>query len=86
MAPANAAGQQSAESFAGNPVGLTLVVTPAITDDTFWVLNSYGAEFYEQQIGQLSVVEPSVLGIQVAYAGYTGVYRPAPDGAVHVSP
>lgn len=86
LAPANAAGQSSATSFEGNPVGLRMVVTPAITDDTYWVLNQYAAEFYEQVIGQLSVVEPSVLGIQVAYAGYTGVYRPAPDGAVHVAP
>ena len=86
MSPANAAGQQSADSFVGNPVGLSLVVTPGIVDDTFWVLNGYALEVYEQLIGQLSVVEPSVLGIQVAYAGYVGMYRPAPNGAIHLSP
>jgi HK97 family phage major capsid protein len=86
MAPGNAAGQQSADSFQGNPVGLRLVVTPAMTDDTFWVLNSYCLEIYEQQVGQLSIVEPSVLGIQCAFAGYVGYYRPAADGAIHVSP
>lgn len=86
LAPGNAGGQQSATSLEGNPVGLRLVVSPAITDDTFWVLNAYALECYEQTVGQLSVVEPSVLGIQVAYAGYTGFYRPAPNGAVHLSP
>ena len=87
MNPANASGgSMNATSFAGNPVGLQLVVTPAITDATFWVLNDLALEAYEQTIGQLSVVEPSVLGIQVAYAGYMGLYRPAPDGAVHVAP
>ena len=73
-------------NFTGNPVGLNMVVTPGITDDTFWVVNSLALEIYEQQVGQLSVVEPSVLGIQVAFAGYLGTYRPAPDGAVHVGP
>jgi HK97 family phage major capsid protein len=85
--PGNAQGSMGGPgTFQGNPVGLTLVVTPAIVDDTFWVLNSTGMEVYEQVVGQLQVVEPSVLGIQVAYAGYVGYYRPAPDGAVHVSP
>jgi len=85
--PVNASGGgMSVTSFAGNPVGLNLVVTPGITDDTFWVLNGLGLEIYEQVVGQLSVVEPSVLGIQVAYAGYVGYYRPAPNGAVHVGP
>lgn len=85
--PSNASGSgMSATSFSGNPVGLNLVVTPGIVDDTFWVLNGLALEIYEQVVGQLSVVEPSVLGVQVAYAGYVGYYRPAPDGAVHVGP
>jgi len=87
MNPANAQGTMGGPTtFAGNPVGLSLVVTPGIADDTFWVLNRLGLEIYEQAVGQLSVVEPSVLGIQVAYAGYLGTYRPAPDGACHVAP
>lgn len=85
--PGNSQGSMGgATTFAGNPVGLNLVVTPGITDDTFWVLNDLGLEIYEQVVGQLSVVEPSVLGIQVAYAGYVGYYRPAPNGAVHIAP
>jgi HK97 family phage major capsid protein len=85
--PVNAQGTMAGPtSFAGNPVGLQLVVTPGITDDTMWVVNNLALEIYEQVVGQLSVVEPSVLGIQVAYAGYCGYYRPAPNGAVHISP
>lgn len=86
LAPGNAAGQQSATSFQGNPVGLSLVVTPGITDDTFWILNGWALEAYEQLVGQLQVTEPSVLGVQVAYAGYVGFFRPATDGAVHLAP
>jgi hypothetical protein len=33
-------------------------------------LSSAAAEVYEDRIGSLQVVEPSVLGVQVAYAGY----------------
>lgn len=86
LSPGNAAGQQSATSFQGNPVGLSLVVTPGIADDTFWVLNGWALEAYEQLVGQLQVTEPSVLGVQVAYAGYVGFFRPATDGAVHLAP
>jgi HK97 family phage major capsid protein len=82
--PVNAAGSMSPTSFAGNPVGLRLVVSPAITTATFWVLNSAALEIYEQIVGQLSVVEPSVLGTQVSYSGYVGHFRPAPNGAVKV--
>lgn len=86
LAPSNASGQMSADSFQANPVGLRLVVTPGITDDTYWVLNDLAIEGYEQTIGSLSVSEPSVLGIQVAYAGYTGFYRPSPNAAIHIAP
>ena len=41
------------------------------------VANHYGSlvstaaiEVYEQRVGALQVTEPSVLGVQVAYAGY----------------
>ena len=34
------------------------------------LLSSAAIEVYEQRIGTLQVTEPSVLGVQVAYAGY----------------
>jgi HK97 family phage major capsid protein len=87
LAPNNAIGSMSgANTFEGNPVGLRLVVTPAITDESMWVLNGLALEIYEQVNGQLSVVEPSVLGIQVSYSGYVGYYRPAANGAVLIAP
>lgn len=86
LAPSNANGSMSAATFNGNPVGLQLVVTPAITDDTYWVLNGASLEIYEQQLQPLQVLEPSVIGTQIALAGYCGFFRPAPNGAVHVSP
>ena len=70
LAPSNAAGTQAADSFAGNPIGLSLVVSYAVTAGHFIVGGSESVSAYEQRIGTLSVVEPSVLGVQVAYAGY----------------
>ena len=34
------------------------------------MLSSSALEVYEDRIGSLQVIEPSVLGVQVAYAGY----------------
>jgi len=85
LSPSNAAGGgMSATSFAGNPVGLRLVVTPGITDDSLYVTGDLALEAYEQTVGQLSVVEPSVLGVQVSYSGYVGFYRPAPNGTIKI--
>lgn len=70
LAPSNAAGAMAADSFAGNPIGLALIVSYATTAGHFVVGGSESISVYEQRIGTLQVVEPSVLGVQVAYAGY----------------
>lgn len=83
--PSNASGgSMSATSFAGNPVGLRLVVTPGITDTAMYMTGDLAIEAYEQTVGQLSVVEPSVLGVQISYSGYVGFYRPAPNGTIKI--
>jgi hypothetical protein len=38
--------------------------------NTIIVMSGATAEMYEDRIGPLQVLEPSVLGTQVAYAGY----------------
>jgi len=54
----------------GSVAGITVVVTNGFgTTKRMMVLSSAAAEVYEDRIGSLSVVEPSVLGVQVAYAG-----------------
>jgi len=59
-------GQGAAGAIAGIPV----YVTVGLADNTMLVLSTAAAEVYEDRIGSLQVVEPSVLGVQVAYAGY----------------
>jgi len=57
----------------GNISGIPVICSPGYPT----VANHYGSlvssaavEVYEQRVGALQVVEPSVLGVQVAYAGY----------------
>jgi hypothetical protein len=50
--------------------GIVVVMSPGLAAGTMLVMSSAAAEVYEDRIGSLQVVEPSVLGVQVAYAGY----------------
>jgi hypothetical protein len=50
--------------------GLQLIMGPQLDAETVLVISTAAAEVYEDRIGSLQVVEPSVLGVQVAYAGY----------------
>jgi HK97 family phage major capsid protein len=61
---------QFGQGAAGAIAGIPVFVTAAMADNTILVLSTAAAEVYEDRIGALQVVEPSVLGVQVAYAGY----------------
>jgi HK97 family phage major capsid protein len=57
----------------GNISGIPVICSPGYPT----VANHYGSvvstaaiEVYEQRVGPLQVIEPSVLGVQIAYAGY----------------
>jgi HK97 family phage major capsid protein len=50
--------------------GLEVVLGPQLATGTMIVASTAAFEVYEDRIGSLQVVEPSVLGVQVAYAGY----------------
>jgi hypothetical protein len=77
--PVNPTNQQgegfSAAGFGQGPVGsisgIPIVVTSGFAAaKSLMLLSTAAAEVYEDRIGSLQVVEPSVLGVQVAYAGY----------------
>jgi len=59
-----------ASGLAGSIAGIPVYVSGGMANDTILVLSTAAAEVYEDRIGSLQVVEPSVLGVQVAYAGY----------------
>jgi len=52
--------------------------------DEMLVLSSAAVEVYEDRIGSLQVVEPSVLGVQVAYAGYYTPLVIEPTGIIKI--
>jgi HK97 family phage major capsid protein len=54
----------------GAIAGVTVVMSAGLPAGTILMASSAAVEVYEDRIGALQVVEPSVLGIQVAYAGY----------------
>lgn len=54
----------------GQVGGIPVYMTNGLNAGGMVVLSSAAVEVYEDRLGSLSVVEPSVLGVQVAYAGY----------------
>ena len=56
----------------GQISGVPVIVSAGLNAGSWLVGSTAAAEVYEDRIGSLQVVEPSVLGIQVAYAGYYG--------------
>jgi hypothetical protein len=68
----------------GSISGIPVYVTLDMTADTMIVMSTAAAEVYEDRIGALQVVEPSVLGIQVAYAGYFANLTLQPEGIIKV--
>jgi hypothetical protein len=74
-------GTGPAGSVAGIPVYVSAEMAPA----TVLVLSTAAAEVYEDRIGALQVVEPSVLGVQVAYAGYFANLTLSPQGIVKIT-
>jgi len=64
--------------------GIQVVVTNGLAADEMLVLSSAAVEVYEDRIGSLQVVEPSVLGVQVAYAGYYTPLVIEPTGIIKI--
>jgi HK97 family phage major capsid protein len=70
---ANSTGFQAgdlAQGGQGSISGIPVVMSAGLASGTILMINTAAAKVFEQRIGQLQVVEPSVLGVQVAYAGY----------------
>jgi len=62
----------------GNVSGVQLIMSPGLASTKAFLFSTAAVDVFEQRVGSLQAVEPSVLGIQVAYAGYfTPVLIPA---------
>ena len=69
----------------GSISGIPVYVSAGLPAGSNIVVSSAAAEVYEDRIGSLQVVEPSVLGVQVAYAGYYTWWLAAPGGIVKIA-
>ena len=69
----------------GSIAGIPVYVSARMAVKTIIVMSTAAAEVYEDRIGSLQVVEPSVLGIQVAYAGYFANITIQPEGIVKIA-
>lgn len=58
------------------PLGLTQVVTPAITDTSIYMGNAFALEAYVYSFPILEAPEPALLGRQIAVAEAAAYYRP----------
>jgi hypothetical protein len=54
----------------GSISGIPVYMDAGLAAGAMLLISSSALEVYEDRIGSLQVVEPSVLGVQVAYAGY----------------
>ena len=74
VAPYNASGQQTATTWNGNPLGLTMVVDKNFTAKRMIVGCAAGQfagyEIFEQQKGAVSVEKPDILARQISFRGY----------------
>lgn len=54
----------------GNIAGVDVVMSSGLASGEAFLFSTAAIEAWEQRVGTLQVTEPSVLGVQVAYAGY----------------
>jgi HK97 family phage major capsid protein len=74
------------QGVAGSISGIPVIVTSGFgTTKRLMLMSTAAGEVYEDRIGSLSVVEPSVLGVQVAYAGYFAALTIEPTAIVKVT-
>ncbi len=64
--------------------GIPVYMSAGLAAGSNIVLSSAAAEVYEDRIGALQVVEPSVLGVQVAYAGYFAWWLAEATGVIKI--
>jgi hypothetical protein len=76
----NSPGESSLTSFSGNLFNVSRVIVPSFPPGTVIIGNSNAFEVYEEVIGLLTAVEPSLLGVEVAYGGYIAFNYVAAEG------
>lgn len=74
-----------AQGEVGSISGLTVIMSAGLAADTILVYSTAAAKAFEYRYGNLQVVEPSVWGVQVGYAGDFDAVVIEPTGIVRVT-
>jgi len=69
----------------GQIAGLSVIMSAGLATDTILVYSTAAARCFEHRYGNLQVVEPSVWGVQVGYAGDFDAMVIEPTGVVRVT-
>jgi len=69
----------------GNIAGLSIIMSAGLAAGTILVYSTAAAKAFEYRYGNLQVVEPSVWGVQVGYAGDFDAVVVEPTGVVKVT-
>ena len=86
LASVHGFGASDVSSFAGNMLTLPRIVVPSFPAATAILAAPGSYEVYEEVIGLLTAVEPSLLGVEVAYGGYIAYNAVAPEGLAMLTP
>jgi hypothetical protein len=70
------------QGLMGSINGVPVIMSAGLAAGEAFLFSTAAVEVWEQRIGTLQVVEPSVLGIQVAYAGYFAALVNTANGVV----
>ena len=76
---------QFGQGVMGNISGINVVMSSGLAAGEAFLFSTAAVEVYEQRVGALQVTEPSVLGVQVAYAGYFTPLKIEDGGIVPLS-
>jgi len=79
-------GGTSVTSFDGNLFRVPRVVVPSFPTGTAIIGWTGAFEVYEEVIGLLTAVEPSLLGVEIAYGGYLAFNYVAAEGVAPITP
>lgn len=70
------------QGLMGSINGVPVIMSAGLASNEAFLFSTAAVEVWEQRIGTLQVVEPSVLGVQVAYAGYFAALVNTANGVV----
>jgi len=73
------------QGLIGTVAGVPTYMSAGLGTNKAFLFSTAAVEVYEQRVGTLQVTEPSVLGVQVAYAGYFTPLRLVDNGIIELT-